>query len=79
MGLWGLLPQSAFPVGAVPVGSEVTRCGWHYGDIPTILVTRDQPSASEYKRVCKDCDRGLRRRLRRDLVADVVRAAPPLP
>ena len=78
-GTRGLLHLSDFPAGSVPPGSELTRCGWHYGDVPTVSVTRGQPSAGDYKRVCKDCALVLCRRLRGDLVAGVLRAAPPLP
>ena len=78
-GTRGLLHSSALPAGTVPLGSEVTRCGWHFGNVPSVSVTRDQPSAGDYRRVGKGCAHSLRRRLRGDLVADVVRADPPLP
>ena len=67
----GLLHLSTFPSGAVPGGSELTRSGWHYGEVRTIMVTRDQPQAGDYTRVCKDCALVIRRWLRGDLVAGV--------
>ena len=76
-GTRGLLHLSLFGAGLAPPGSYLTRCGWDYSGVTTIRVTAVQPQLGEYKRVCKTCAPAVRRRLRDDLIAGVVLAAPP--
>ena len=74
-GLW-LLHLAAYPLVGLPEDANMTHCTWRFGGLDGVVLSPVQPSAEEYKRVCKTCVPSIRRRLREDAVARAVSTAP---